>query len=53
MQHKNIQEAISNAVYVHGKSADLLIERGEHTYFDVLATDFVENIPKTLKWLHG
>lgn len=48
MQHKEVQPAISNAVFVHGKSADLLIEK-KHTHFDVLATDLIENIPRTLK----
>jgi ADP-dependent NAD(P)H-hydrate dehydratase / NAD(P)H-hydrate epimerase len=47
MQHANIQEAISNAVFVHGKAADVLIEKG-HSPLDVLATDVIEAIPETL-----
>jgi ADP-dependent NAD(P)H-hydrate dehydratase / NAD(P)H-hydrate epimerase len=47
MQHTNIQEAISNAVFVHGKAADVLIEKG-HSPLDVLATDVIEAIPQTL-----
>ncbi|WP_216828647.1 NAD(P)H-hydrate dehydratase [Alkalihalobacterium elongatum] len=50
LQHKSIQAAISNAVFVHGQSADLLIE-GKHTKMDVLATDLIEHLPATLKLL--
>lgn len=50
MQHPFVQPAISNAVFLHGRSADLLIEQG-HTHYDVLATDLIENIPNTLKLL--
>ncbi|MGG3575189.1 NAD(P)H-hydrate dehydratase [Bacillus gobiensis] len=50
MQQTHVQSAISNAVFVHGKSADVLIEQ-EHTHFDVLSTDLIENIPRTLKLL--
>jgi ADP-dependent NAD(P)H-hydrate dehydratase / NAD(P)H-hydrate epimerase len=51
MQHANIQEAISNAVFVHGKAADVLIEKG-HSPLDVLATDVIEAIPQTLFLLY-
>jgi ADP-dependent NAD(P)H-hydrate dehydratase / NAD(P)H-hydrate epimerase len=47
MQHDNIQEAISNAVFVHGKAANVLIEKG-HSPLNVLATDVIEAIPQTL-----
>jgi ADP-dependent NAD(P)H-hydrate dehydratase / NAD(P)H-hydrate epimerase len=47
MQHANIHEAISNAVFVHGKAADVLIKKG-HSPLDVLATDVIEAIPATL-----
>lgn len=47
MQHDNIQEAICNAVFVHGKAADALVEK-EHSPMDVLATDVIEAIPQTL-----
>ena len=52
MQQNDIQVAISNAVFVHGKSADLLVEE-KHTPVDVLATDIIENIPRTLKVINN
>ena len=52
MQHHNIQEAISNAVFIHGKAADMLLEK-THSYMDVLATDVIEEIPQTLFKLVG
>ncbi|WP_078428048.1 NAD(P)H-hydrate dehydratase [Alkalihalobacterium alkalinitrilicum] len=50
MQHGKTQTAICNAVYVHGKTAELLVQ-AKHTHLDVLATDIIEYIPKTLKVL--
>ncbi|MGX1983183.1 NAD(P)H-hydrate epimerase [Thermolongibacillus altinsuensis] len=47
MQHRSIQEAISNAVWIHGKAADFLVEKG-HSQLDVLATDVIEEIPNVL-----
>jgi ADP-dependent NAD(P)H-hydrate dehydratase / NAD(P)H-hydrate epimerase len=47
MQHDNIQEAVSNAVFVHGKAADDLVKT-RHSQLDVLATDVIEAIPQTL-----
>ncbi|MFV8830055.1 NAD(P)H-hydrate dehydratase [Alkalihalobacterium sp. APHAB7] len=48
MQKASIQAAISNAVFVHGKAADLLLE-GQHTLTDIMATDVIEKIPNALK----
>ena len=48
MQNTSVQAAISNAVFVHGKAADLLI-KGKHTHTDILATDVIEKIPNALK----
>jgi len=48
MQSSDIKVGICNAVYIHGKSADLLIEK-DHTNHDVLATDVIEAIPLALR----
>lgn len=50
MQHHSAQEAISNAVWVHGKAADMLVERG-HSQWDVLAGDLIEAIPAVLAYV--
>ncbi|WP_027409128.1 NAD(P)H-hydrate dehydratase [Anoxybacteroides tepidamans] len=47
MQHRSIETALSNAVWVHGKAADLLVQTG-HSPFDVLATDVIDAIPRVL-----
>lgn len=44
MQDQTISEALSNSCYIHGKSADLLVEDSHSTY-DLLATDVIEGIP--------
>nr|WP_208404347.1 NAD(P)H-hydrate dehydratase [Saccharococcus thermophilus] len=50
MQHHSAQEAISNAVWIHGKAADMLVERG-HSQWDVLAGDLIEAIPAALSYV--
>jgi ADP-dependent NAD(P)H-hydrate dehydratase / NAD(P)H-hydrate epimerase len=50
LQHHSAQEAISNAVWVHGKAADMLVERG-HSQWDVLAGDLIEVIPAVLSYV--
>lgn len=50
MQHDSFQAAISNAVYVHGKTADVLV-RENHSPVDVLATDVIQAFPKVLRSL--
>ncbi|MBA9038484.1 NAD(P)H-hydrate epimerase [Bacillus aryabhattai] len=47
MQHDSLQEAISNAVYVHGKAADVLLDQG-HTMMDMLASDVISALPAVL-----
>ncbi|RBW67843.1 NAD(P)H-hydrate dehydratase [Bacillus taeanensis] len=48
MQHKVIQEALSNAVYLHGAAADYLVKTS-HSKLDVLASDLIEVLPILLK----
>ncbi|WP_270182834.1 NAD(P)H-hydrate dehydratase [Alkalihalobacillus sp. CinArs1] len=47
MHSNSIQEGISNAVYLHGKAADMLVQSA-HSTLDVLATDVIEQIPAVL-----
>ncbi len=47
MHSQSIQEGISNAVFVHGKSADTLVQTA-HSTLDVLATDVIATIPAVL-----
>ncbi len=44
MQHTEIQPALSNAVFLHGRAADYLMKAG-HTSMDVLAGDLVDALP--------
>lgn len=48
MQHQQVSEALANAVFVHGKAADHLIETG-HSLSSVLATDVIEALPAVLR----
>jgi len=47
MQHDSVQAAVSNAVWVHGKAADFLVQKG-HSPFSVLATDVIDAISPVL-----
>ncbi|ANB59812.1 NAD(P)H-hydrate dehydratase [Anoxybacteroides amylolyticum] len=47
MQHDSIQTAVSNAVFVHGKAADWLVQHG-HSPHSVLATDVIDALPSIL-----
>ncbi|WP_273853800.1 NAD(P)H-hydrate dehydratase [Guptibacillus spartinae] len=47
MHSRSIQEGISNAVYLHGQSADTLVQTA-HSTLDVLATDVIATIPTVL-----
>lgn len=49
LQHRQVMDAVCNAVYVHGALADRLIQT-RHSPLDVLATDLIEEIPPVL---HG
>lgn len=44
MQEQTIFHALCNACWIHGKSADLQVEK-KHSYYDLLATDVIEGIP--------
>lgn len=48
MQNGNLQEAISNAVYIHGKAAEELTNK-DHSLLDVIATDVIEALPKVFR----
>jgi hydroxyethylthiazole kinase-like uncharacterized protein yjeF len=50
MQHHSAQEAISNAVWIHGKAADMLVENG-HSQWDLLAGDLIDGISSVLSHL--
>ncbi|MFC0302322.1 NAD(P)H-hydrate dehydratase [Virgibacillus soli] len=43
MQKMSIFQALCNACFVHGMSADILVA-DNHTYYDLLATDVIEGI---------
>ncbi|NNV06413.1 NAD(P)H-hydrate dehydratase [Geobacillus sp. C56-T2] len=47
LQHKEVQPAVSNAVFVHGKAADWLVQHG-HSPWDVLASDVIDALPAVL-----
>ncbi|MED4360676.1 NAD(P)H-hydrate dehydratase, partial [Geobacillus stearothermophilus] len=47
LQHEAVQPAVSNAVFVHGKAADWLVQHG-HSSWDVLASDVVDALPAVL-----
>ena len=51
MNHSNLQEAVSNAVFAHGKAADVLVE-GNHTMRDVIATDVINALPTVFRTFH-
>ncbi|RKL65104.1 bifunctional ADP-dependent NAD(P)H-hydrate dehydratase/NAD(P)H-hydrate epimerase [Salipaludibacillus neizhouensis] len=47
LQHKSIQDALCNAVYVHGITADRLMENLDT--FSVVATDLIDTLPIVLR----
>ncbi len=51
MQHPSILDAIANGCYIHGKSADLLIDRKQHTEIDLLATDVIDGLSQVFRTL--
>lgn len=51
MNHSNLQEAVSNAVFVHGRAADLLVA-DHHSMHDVIATDVIEALPSVFRTFH-
>lgn len=48
MQKQSVQEAISNAMYIHGKASDVLVENDSSVY-DVLATDVINKLPQVFR----
>lgn len=46
--HKNIQQAISNAIFTHGRSADLLL-KSKKTTRDITPTDIINNLNNVFK----
>lgn len=48
MQDQAISDALSNSCYIHGKSAELLVEDSHSTY-DLIATDVIEGIPSVFR----
>lgn len=52
MQHASVQAAVSNAVFIHGKAADWLVQHG-HSPLSVLATDVIDALSPVLFELGG
>ncbi|SFM29881.1 NAD(P)H-hydrate epimerase [Gracilibacillus orientalis] len=50
MQHKELLPALANGCYLHGKSADYLVET-DHTEMDLLATDVIEGLSQVFRTL--
>lgn len=48
MQSKSIFAGINNACFLHGKSADLLVQE-KHSEQDLLAVDVIQGIPKAIR----
>ncbi|UUI04157.1 NAD(P)H-hydrate dehydratase [Oceanobacillus jeddahense] len=48
MQSRSIFEGINNACFLHGKSADLLVQE-RHSEQDLLAGDVIQGIPKAIR----
>lgn len=51
MQHDHIMDALVNSCYIHGRSAELLVEQQYHTETDMLATDVIEGLPQVFRTL--
>lgn len=52
MQQKDVQSAISNAIFLHGKAADYLTNNG-WSPLSVIASDLVNVMPQVLDQLHN
>lgn len=50
MQHASIDEALCNACYIHGKAADIQVEKAR-TYYDLMATDVIEGITDVYRYI--
>lgn len=52
LQNKAIFEALCNACYIHGKAADLQIEKRQ-TYYDLMASDVIDGISDAYQIISG
>jgi NAD(P)H-hydrate epimerase len=52
MQNQPIFEALCNACYIHGKAADIKVEK-DHTHYDLMATDVIDGIPQVYRLIFG
>ncbi|MGP4039902.1 NAD(P)H-hydrate dehydratase [Gracilibacillus sp. D59] len=50
MQHEELLSALANGCYLHGKSADYLVD-DNHTEIDLLATDVIEGLSQVFRTL--
>lgn len=48
MQEQSIMEALSNASFVHGQAADMLVAN-THSVYDLMASDLLYGIPKVFR----
>lgn len=48
MQPQTVEEALCNGVWIHGYTADILIEQ-KHSSYDLLASDVIEGLPATYR----
>ncbi|NNG27005.1 MAG: NAD(P)H-hydrate dehydratase, partial [Ignavibacteriaceae bacterium] len=48
-QKKDIEAAIISAVYLHSLTADILVHN--RTEYDILASDLIDNLPRSIKFL--
>ncbi|MEE9449448.1 MAG: NAD(P)H-hydrate dehydratase [Ignavibacteriaceae bacterium] len=48
-QQKDIEAAIISSVYLHSLTADILIRK--RTEYDILASDLINNLPRSIKFL--
>lgn len=51
-QHSNVQQAISNACFIHGAVADHLVATS-HSPLDVVASDLIQHLPAVLSDLYA
>lgn len=49
MQHESVLEAMNNACFIHGMSADLRIESGQNTVIDLLASDVIDGLTNVFR----
>ncbi|WP_182201801.1 NAD(P)H-hydrate dehydratase [Paraliobacillus salinarum] len=52
MQQQSLEAAILNSCYIHGKAADILVDR-HHSTYDLLATDVIDALPSVFRTFIG